>query len=126
MKKKRFTSEEIYAMKTQVFEDNQAERAKYTKIAEWCSKKSKYRCDVRCSEYASSPDNPHIPYYYISIPMSQNGNPTSWIMDGIKGPTNCVPPVAGIGFRTEGWMATENIPDIGEITFYVCVVGYDA
>lgn len=126
MTKRRYTAEEIYEMKTQIFEDNQAERLRFEKIAEWATKKAQYRCNVEFSEYASSPDNPHIPYYYIGIPMSQYGNPTPWIMDGVLGPDACKPPVAGINIRSKGWMITENIPGAGNVTFYICVENYDS
>lgn len=122
MVKRRYTSEEIYEMKTQIFEDNIAERAKFIKIAAWIEGKARIRADVDFSDFSPCPDNPHIPYYFISIPMTQYDNPSDWVLDGVNGDTKCKPPIVGISGSTPGWMLNENIPDVGKVCVYICVI----
>ncbi len=126
MTKRRYTAEEIYEMKTQIFEDNQAERAKYALITEWVSVKAQAEAVVEISQFANGLENPHIPFYYISIPMSQYDNPSPWVIDGVNGPNKCKPPVAGIHAGTKGWMLDADIPEVGKVNVYVCINKYDA
>jgi hypothetical protein len=113
-------------MKTQIFEDNQAERAKFALIAEWVSGKARTRAEAEFSDFAGSLENPHIPFYYISIPLSQYDSPSPWVIDGVNGPNKCKPPVAGINIHTKGWMLDADIPNVGKVNVYVCVTNYDA
>jgi hypothetical protein len=126
MEKRRYTIDEIYEMKRQIFDDNQAERAKFSQIAEWVSGKARYKCKVQFSDFAVGLENPHIPFYYISVPMNQYDIASPWIVDGVNGPNKCKPPVAGIHIRTEGFMLDAEIPDIGKVNVYVAVENYDA
>jgi len=126
MTKRRYTSEEIFEMQTQIFEDNRAERDKFDKIADWVSGKARRDARTEISEYGRSPDNPHVRFHYISIPMSQYDNATPWMIDGVNGPNACKPPVAGIYIHTQGWMVDADIPDVGQVKFYVCINTYDA
>src|SRR6478735_1141659 len=99
----RFTDDEIDAMRIQIQEDENKTYVKFHAIAKHISSISKYNARVAKSQYGVMPENRHVPFYYIEIPMCQYDTENHWIQDMLK-LTGCEPPVAGIYIKSKGFI----------------------